>query len=39
LILQLLVTFLQSQESEFLDDCNDYCHSNMVSRLRLAANA
>jgi len=39
LILQLLVTFLQSQESEFLDDCNDYCHSNMVSRLRLTANA
>jgi len=35
LILQLLITFLQSQESEFLDDCNDYCHANMVSRLRL----
>lgn len=35
LILQLLITFLQSQESEFLDNCNDYCHANMVSRLRL----
>lgn len=35
LILQLLITFMQSHESEFLDDCNDYCHANMVSRLRL----
>lgn len=35
LILQLLITFLQSRESEFLDDCNDYCHANVVSRLRL----
>jgi biopolymer transport protein ExbB/TolQ len=35
LLLQLLVTFLQGKESEFLDDCNDYCHANVVSRLRL----
>ena len=35
LILQLLITFLQGKESEFLDDCNDYCHANVVSRLRL----
>jgi biopolymer transport protein ExbB/TolQ len=35
LILQLLITFLQARESEFLDDCNDYCHANVVSRLRL----
>ncbi len=35
LILQLLITFLQTQETEFLDQCNDYCQANMVSRLRL----
>lgn len=35
LILQLLITYLQGRESEFLDDCNDYCHANVVSRLRL----
>jgi len=35
LILQLLITFLQGRESEFLDDCNDYCHANVVARLRL----
>lgn len=35
LILQLLITYLQAKESEFLDDCNDYCHANLVSRLRL----
>ena len=36
LILQLLITYLQGRESEFLDDCNDYCHANVVSRLRLS---
>lgn len=35
LILQLLITYLQGRESEFLDDCNDYCHANVVARLRL----
>jgi len=36
LLLQLLITYLQGRESEFLDDCNDYCHANVVSRLRLS---
>ena len=36
LVLQLLTTFLQTREGEFLDSCNDYCHRNVVSRLRLA---
>jgi biopolymer transport protein ExbB/TolQ len=35
LVLQLLVTYLQTKESEFLDSCNDFCHANVVSRLRL----
>jgi hypothetical protein len=34
-ILQLLLSFLQSRESEFLDACNDYCHANVASKLKL----
>ncbi len=35
LILQLGITFRQKREMAFLDECNDYCHSNIVSKLRL----
>lgn len=35
LILQLLVSWLQTRESEFLDDCNDICHKNVAGKLRL----
>jgi len=35
LILQLLVSWLQSRESEFLDTCNDICHKNVAGKLRL----
>lgn len=35
LILQLWITFQQKQEMAFLDECNDYCHSHVVSRLKL----
>ena len=35
LILQLGITFQQKREMAFLDECNDYCHSNIVSKLRL----
>jgi biopolymer transport protein ExbB/TolQ len=35
LIIQLLVTFLQKKEYGFLDECNDYCHAHVVSKLRL----
>ena len=38
LILQLLVSWLQTQESEFLDTCNDICHKNVAGKLRLNAN-
>jgi biopolymer transport protein ExbB/TolQ len=36
LILQLVITFQQKREMAFLDECNDYCHSHVVSKLRLA---
>jgi hypothetical protein len=36
LIVQLLLSFIQGLEAQFLDDCNDYCHSNIVSKLKLA---
>ncbi len=35
LLLQLLVSFQQKREMTFLDECNDYCHSHLVSKLRL----
>jgi hypothetical protein len=37
LILQLVITFQQKREMSFLDECNDYCHSHIVSKLRLVA--
>jgi biopolymer transport protein ExbB/TolQ len=36
LIIQLYATFLQQQESDFMDQCSDYCHTHVVSKLRLA---
>ncbi|HYF34147.1 MAG TPA: MotA/TolQ/ExbB proton channel family protein [Prosthecobacter sp.] len=38
LILQILVSFLQSRESEFLDTCNDICHKHVAGKLRLSSN-
>ena len=35
LILQLWITFQQKREMAFLDDCNEYCHARVVSRLRV----
>jgi hypothetical protein len=35
LILQLWITFQQKREMTFLDECNDYCHSHVVAKLRL----
>lgn len=34
-IIQLLVAYIQSCEGEFLDECNDYCHANVASKLKL----
>ena len=39
LILQLFTTWMQTKEGEFLDACNDYCHRNVASKLRLGADA
>ncbi|HEY1489662.1 MAG TPA: MotA/TolQ/ExbB proton channel family protein [Verrucomicrobiae bacterium] len=36
LILQLVITFNQKREMAFLDECNDYCHSHIVSKLRVS---
>ena len=37
LILQLIASFLQSRESEWLDACNEYCNRMIAGRLRLRA--
>ena len=36
LLLQLLLNSLQKRETDFLDECNDYCHQHVISKLRLA---
>lgn len=36
LVLQLLLTFFRRKEEEFVDDCDNYCHRNVVSRLRFS---
>jgi hypothetical protein len=35
LILQLIVSFLQGREAEWLDSCNEYCNRKVAGRLRL----
>ena len=35
LTIQLALTSLKKREEGFLDDCKEYCHANIVSRLRL----
>jgi hypothetical protein len=35
LLLQMLATFLHKNEQEFLDNCTEYCHRNIVNRLRI----
>jgi biopolymer transport protein ExbB/TolQ len=39
LILQLAISFRQSQELAFLDECNDYCQTKIISKLRLIEGA
>lgn len=39
LIIQLYLNYMQQKESDFLDECNDYCHTHVISKLRLAAPA
>jgi len=35
LIIQIWVAFRQKSELQFLDECNDYCQSHVISKLRL----
>ncbi|MBI3272956.1 MAG: MotA/TolQ/ExbB proton channel family protein [Planctomycetes bacterium] len=35
LCIQLLLTLLKKREMEFLDACGDYCHANIVSKVRI----
>ena len=30
------LTNIQQEEAEFLDECNNYCHANVVAKLRLS---
>jgi len=39
LIIQLYLNYLQSIESEFLDECNEYCHVHVISKLRSSQHA
>lgn len=39
LSIQLLVTLLRKEEDRFLDACRDYAHVNVISKLRIKANA
>jgi biopolymer transport protein ExbB/TolQ len=32
---QLLLSAMQMRESRFLDECNDYCHAYIISKLKL----
>ena len=34
LIIQLLMTVVLSREEAFLDECSDYCHRNIISKLK-----
>lgn len=34
LIIQLILTMLKKKEEDFMDECSDYCHKNIISKLR-----
>jgi biopolymer transport protein ExbB/TolQ len=34
LILHLLADLVQQRETDFLDECNDYCQAHVISKLR-----
>jgi biopolymer transport protein ExbB/TolQ len=39
LMLHLLSDLMQQKETDFLDECNDYCHAHVVSKLRVRREA
>lgn len=36
LFVQLMMTFVMSREENFLDECSDYCHLNIIAKLKTA---
>ena len=34
LVIQLLMTFIYHKEEHFLDECSDYCHRNIISKIK-----
>ena len=34
LFVQLVMTFVQNKEELFLDDCADYCHRNLIAKMK-----
>jgi biopolymer transport protein ExbB/TolQ len=34
LVIQLILTMLKKKEEDFLDECSDYCHKNIISKLK-----
>ncbi len=37
LLIQMFTSLVQKKEELFLDDCADYCHKNLIARLRISA--
>jgi biopolymer transport protein ExbB/TolQ len=35
LIIQLIMSFVKQKEEDFLDECSDYCHENIISKLKM----
>lgn len=36
LVIQLILITLKKKEENFLDECKEYCHANIISKLRLS---
>lgn len=39
MVIQLLITLLRKKEDQFLDECRDYAHVNIISKLRIKVDA
>lgn len=39
MVIQMLVTLLRKKEDQFLDECRDYAHVNIISKLRIKGDA
>lgn len=39
MVIQMLITLLRKKEEQFLDECRDYAHVNIISKLRIKDNA